>query len=462
MTRRRSSAFGQSADRSVQLTSRLGSSAVLLTGANLACAAIGVTQGLVVLRLLGPSNYGAAAVVIALTGVATNLVDVRLFDLISSLYYDERASRPETGAALRASALRLGLRLYALSAALIAVASAGLVLVLAHRLTGVALTSSWLWVAAAAQGISYLGSFFIFIQRFVVLPRRMAELQLASAVINAAAMMAAVTANPTVGGYSTGLLASAAGIAVLNASYTVAVLRRDGIRLLGGHDPESPVIDRPAILRFMTAGNLLGYVKLLHRSADVLLVAVFCADRETGIYKLARSMTDALLTVSEAMGRVYQPRLLALLQQRNRTEYDSLARSLTAAGAVLTIAALAAVLALLPFLAPVLGMADVEGLMPSVVIMTLTFFFVAGLQSWIWPAFVSAGRLGRCTRWGGVAALAQYSVGPTLVYITGSPSPTWFSLGYLSFYLFSVLPLWHELRSARPAFSWSVQGAATP
>ena len=141
-------------------SSHLNSSTVLLTGANLVCAVIGVAQGLFVLRLLGPATFGAAAVVVALTAVATNLVDVRLIDLISNLYYDDRASHPDTGAAYRASALRLGLRLYALSAALIALASAGLMFAMAHRFTDVALMGSWLWAAAAAQGVSYVGSGF--------------------------------------------------------------------------------------------------------------------------------------------------------------------------------------------------------------------------------------------------------------------------------------------------------------
>ena len=78
-------------------------SAALLTGANLVCAAVGVAQGLFVLRLLGPETFGAAAVVVALTAVATNLIDVRLIDLISNLYYNEKASCPETGAAYQST-----------------------------------------------------------------------------------------------------------------------------------------------------------------------------------------------------------------------------------------------------------------------------------------------------------------------------------------------------------------------
>jgi len=276
-------------------------------------------------------------------------------------------------------------------------------------------------------------------------------------------MIASVSASRTVGGYVIGLLASAAGITLLNAFYTVSILRGDGVVLFGRSRAAAPAIDRRVILRFVSAGNLLGYVKLMHRSADVLLVAVFCSDRETGIYKLARSITDALLTVSEAMGRVYQPRLLALLQTRDHTEYGAVVRSIMTTAAAVTLAAIGSTLVLLPSLAPLLGVADGRGLTVSVVIMTVTFFFVAGLQSWIWPAFVFGGRLGRCTLWSTVAVLAgQYTIGPALVYLTGYATPAWFSLGYLSFYVFSLLPLWRELRRDQPIFIWPVQEVATP
>jgi O-antigen/teichoic acid export membrane protein len=244
--------------------------------------------------------------------------------------------------------------------------------------------------------------------------------------------------------------------------YTVAILQREGVMLFGRHRAAAPAIDRRVILRFVAAGNLLGYVKLLHRSADVLLVAAFCGDRGTGIYKLARSITDALLTVSEAIGRVYQPRLLALLQARDHAEYGAVVRSIMMTAAAITFAAIGGALALLPSLAPLLGVTDGSSLTLSVVIMTLTFFFIAGLQSWIWPVFVSSGQMGRCTLWGAVAVLAgQYTIGPALVYLTGNATPTWFSLGYLSFYVLSVLPLWRELRRDRTVFTWPVQEAAT-
>ena len=437
---------------------RLARAATLLAANNMLCAGVGFAQGLVVLRLLGAENFGAAAVLTALTAVAANVIDVRLHDLMSRLYFDERANCPHSGTAFRTAALRLVVSLSAASAVLIVALAIGLTLLLAPRLSQVPLSASWLWAAAAAQGISYFGAFFAFVQRFVVSPRRMAALQLSGSVINATAMTAAVFAGPTVGGYAFGLLASAAALTTLHACYAVAGLRQAGIRLFGPRGPRVD-LDRRLILRFVAAGNVLGYVKLLHRAADVLVVAAFCGDRATGIYKLARSLTDALHAVSEPLARVYQPHLLTLLQTGNRLAYRSLARSISLTWGALTAVGIVAELLLLPFVAPLVD-ADPMMLTTTVVVLTVPFFFIAGLQSWIWPAYVFAGRLGRCTLWGVVAVLAgQYTIGPLLALAAGDGQPVWFAVGFCSYYVLSVLPLWHELRRDGVTAHWTAQEA---
>jgi O-antigen/teichoic acid export membrane protein len=440
---------------------QLKASAAFLTAVNLACAAIGAAQGLAVVRLLGPEGYGAAAVLVSLTAVATNLIDVRLTDLVSNLYYSPAASDDTRGAAYRASALRLGVGLYAVSAPLIMLASAALMLIGARHLSTTTFLTQWFWLAAAAQGISYFGSFFVFIQRFATSARRMAALQVASALMNASAMVACVMVHRTIGGYVTGLLLSSIAIAGINTVLTIRTIGRAGIPLLRRPPQSDVVIDRKVVFQFIAAGNVLGYVKLLHRSADVLLVAFFCSDRDTGIYKLARSMTDGLYAISEAVGRIYQPRLLTLLRDGAHSEYRRLARSMTATAAGITVVALAGVLIVVPRMASILGWRDMPGLTLATAVLTLPFFFVAGPQAWIWPAFVSLGRLGRCTLWGVVAVvMGQYTIGPLLVYSTGSANPAWFSVGYLSFYILSLLPLWRELVHEGHSFAWIGREAA--
>jgi O-antigen/teichoic acid export membrane protein len=436
----------------------LKSSTTLLIGANVVSAAVGALQGVLVLRILGTELFGAAAVLIALTSIAANFVDVRLHDLISKLYYDERAACPETGLAYRARALRLVLGLYAAGACIIAAAGSALLWLLADRLTDVELSMSSLVLAAAAQGITYLGSFFIFVQRFELSPRRMAVAQLASAAVNAIAMVGLVSWRPTLGGYATGLALSAAGVAVLNGWQAVAMLRRCGVALAGRVHSAAPALDYRAMLRFIAAGNFLGYVKLLHRAADVAVVAVFCGDADTAIYKLARSMTDALQAISEAIGRIYQPRLLVLLQRNEHVEYRAIARWLVAAAGAVTAVAIAAELIVLPTAAPWLGVGNPHVFTVAVAILTVAFFLGAGVQSWISPLFIFSARLGRYAGWALLGVAAQHTIGPGLVYLTGRPSPTWFAVGYVSFYVVSLLPLLHELRQDR-AIGWRAEEA---
>src|SRR5690348_5386722 len=109
-------------------TDNLKTSAAFLTGTNLVCGVVGVLQGLAVVRLLGADAYGAAAVLVSLTSVSANLIDVRVTDLVSNLYYNDEALKPGTGAAYRASALRLGIGLYALGAPLITLTAVALML----------------------------------------------------------------------------------------------------------------------------------------------------------------------------------------------------------------------------------------------------------------------------------------------------------------------------------------------
>src|SRR2546423_1559874 len=81
------------------------------------------------------------------------------------------------GPAHRGAALRLGITLYAISAPLVVLTSAALLLLGARHLSATTFLTRWLLLAAAAQGISYFGSFFVFIQRFVASPRQMATFQ---------------------------------------------------------------------------------------------------------------------------------------------------------------------------------------------------------------------------------------------------------------------------------------------
>src|SRR4051812_22321548 len=91
----------------------------LLTAINVVCAAIGAAQGVFIVRTLGPNLFGIAAVLVAIASITTNLVDVRITDLVSRIYFDARSRT----AADRATAIRVGLAFSLVGGTLIALLS---------------------------------------------------------------------------------------------------------------------------------------------------------------------------------------------------------------------------------------------------------------------------------------------------------------------------------------------------
>lgn len=65
---------------------------------------------------------------------------------------------------------------------------------------------------------------------------------------------------------------------------------------------------------FIIYGNFSGYIKLLHRSADTLVIGYFFGEHATGIYKFARTVSDKLYLLYDALNQVYFPRLLEYLE----------------------------------------------------------------------------------------------------------------------------------------------------
>ena len=103
-------------------------------------------------------------------------------------------------------------------------------------------------MAAAAQGLGYLNSFFVFVQRFVIPPARMAVVQLTSAIVNAVAMVSAVAMLTGVAGYTAGLAASALTILIVNGTVTVRAFRAAGVsRRRTRTAPDCFPFDRPSI-----------------------------------------------------------------------------------------------------------------------------------------------------------------------------------------------------------------------
>jgi O-antigen/teichoic acid export membrane protein len=188
--------------------------------------------------------------------------------------------------------------------------------------------------------------------------------------------------------------------------------------------------------------NLLGYGKMLHRGFDVLLVGLFAGDRLTGIYRLARSLTDGVGFLSDALNQVYWPRLLGLLRRDDSRAFRFEARRLLLAATGVTVCLLLLEIWILPLLNTHLLSAEFSGITPLMLVLTVPFLFTAGLHLWIWPIVVHREYLPQFTTYSGVAVAAHYGIAlGGLVCFPATVLPA--AVGYLAYYpLLYFLSCW--------------------
>ena len=178
--------------------------------------------------------------------------------------------------------------------------------------------------------------------------------------------------------------------------------------------------------------------RLLHRGADVLLVGYFCSDHVTGLYKVARTISDSFYVVYDGLNQVYFPRFLDLLRHRRHQEYRQLAgRMLIGAGA-LTAAIVTAELGLLDRVIAVLLTPQFVDAGPATIILTLPFLYVTGVSLWVWPALVEAGQPGTMAKLSALATLVQYGATVGLLVLI-SPAATMAAIGYVLHYAFLLV-----------------------
>lgn len=412
--------------------------ALYLTVVNLICAAIGLGQNIVVVKLLGPEQYGVVAILIAFNSVAANFLDLRLSDVIAKLYFSTRSPAAETDetARYRASVIQIGLLGQMVLGGFVALVGVIVAVMTIGHFTDANVNFKTILAASFSQSFWYISALMAYVQRFSERFDVLGLVQLTTSTLGALLLLLVVWWWPTVDGYTFGMLLAAGSTLVINAVSTSLVLRRAaGIRLLDRTDwTVVQAYWRDA--RFILANNFLGYTKLLHRAADVLLVGLFCNDRMTGLYKLGRALTDALYTLFDAANKVYQPKFLRLLSIGNLVRYRQEARRIFVGGLVITAALVVGELVFLTdILSLVFGSAFLDA-GPAIVLLSLPFFFVFGMFLWMWPVLVFHGDVTRYTVYNASAViLGQYLLGMALFVLTGKRDMMWFAAGYAFSYI---------------------------
>ena len=390
------------------MTSWIGPARYLAV-ANAVGAACALAAGIYQARVLGPEQLGVMGIIAGITGSALTFVDVRLNDTAARTFYEVDGLAPAEAAAHRAGVVwvaALGTVLVGAVAALLAFLVGG---VLVPVFTRAPVSRWWLPADAVTLALQALtGTLFALLRysrEFYVI----GHWRMATQATQAAVTVIGLTLMPTLAGAYVAGLAGASVVAALALAVSWRVWTRRAGLPLGRPDWGSAWAAYRRSRGMLFYGNLLGYAKLLQRSADVLLVAYVAGDRETGLYKLARQLVDGgIAVVQDALYQVYFPDFLDLLTRRAATAYRALARRLAVTCAALTAAAVAGEAVLLPTLVPLVFGANFAGAEWPMAIMTLTFFFIAGCHPWIWALYVGAGRLGGYTAMAFAAVAVQY------------------------------------------------------
>lgn len=423
--------------RTSEIVKNIFSPAKFLAVMNVANMALSFATGLVTARLISPALIGVAAVIAGIGASVVGFIDIRLWELAGKLYYKEDLPPDTDRPMYKASVLQVCIAAIALQAFLIMVFTVGISFYSIAYFTSSHVRFSWIISSAVIIGLNCLFSAMAYLLRFSGRFYLIGVLKISLQIFSMLIIIPFMVWKPDLDGYFSGRLISVAAQTAIMLVVT-AVVWGAGERL--------PILRRGAFttlrcylgeFRFLFYGNLMGYSKMISRSFDVLLVGRFCGDRETGIYKIARTLSDSAFTLYDAMNQVYYPHFLMLINKKMKAEYRRLAGRLAAASAGLTVAVAALMWALFPAIIKYVLTAKYanSGLEASTILMTIPLFVIAGIQLWAWPMFVYSGKLGVFTLYSFLACGAQYLVAGAL-YLLFAPTPLYGALGMLAYYVF--------------------------
>jgi len=377
---------------------------------NALAAAVGFFLNLFVARLLGPEQLGGMAVVTGIVASVAAFVDIRFNDVAAKLFYETEGKEPAQAAEYQTGVLWMAVAGSTMLALITALTASLIGNYLMPHFTSIVHPAWWLPLAAAALAFKSISSAAGFLLR---LSRRYYELgtwRLITVVASAAITLTVLAGRRDLSGYF--LAIAVAGVVQLLFTgwsfHWVWTRGAAGWPLYRPRWKEAWAAYRRCG-NVLWYGNLMGYAKLFQRSADVLVVAYFAGDRETGLYKLARQLVDqGLAVLQEAIYQVHYPTLLDAFTRRADVEFRRLARYLAQRAALGTALLLTAEALLLPFLVGRLLGPAYAGAEPAIVILSATFVFIVGFHPWLWAIFVGGGSLLGYTVSSFLAVAVQY------------------------------------------------------
>lgn len=269
----------------------------------------GTVQALLAARWLGPANFGAVGLVLVTPLFLYSFLDPQSGHAVVR-YLAEALERGDAGAA--AAAVRVGFGADLLLAGVGAAATIAAAPWAADHVVKVEGVTSLIVVAALGTAASAPAmtarSVLSALSQFTSAAVLTASLALVKTflVLGAAA----------VGSIRTVVYATVAGLVVeCGATVVVASRRlrqRTSMRWWRARRSDLPPGDFRAMVRFLVYTDLSSLAGSLVKQVDLLVLGYFGRPADAGVYRLARSMTTPLVSVSEPLQSVVYPELAAI------------------------------------------------------------------------------------------------------------------------------------------------------
>lgn len=367
-----------------------------LLAINIASAVLGLAQFGYALTVLRPADFAVIGVLAAIGGVVAGLLDVKLGDLTTKLYY----AAPKEDRRGRGDLLSASLALHLAAGLACALVTFFLAFLIAHRLLEREIAAWWIAAMAARIGMVYpIGAATTFL-RLVGDFTGAGWLRLATQTAITVLTITLLIASPDLAGFFLGV---AVGAVVSLALVLTVASRRLGRALARPLLAPAPreAFRRHFAASFIAGGSLAGLAKLLSRSCDTLLVAALTNDTVTGLYRVARQGFDSLAGLTDAVHQFYTPTIVDCVTRARWDEYRRHRARLMAIGVA---AAAGAVVASWLVLRPLAAARYPQfwPALPAFEVFAGLLVVTLGIHGWLWPTLVASGRVG----WFGVLGMA--------------------------------------------------------
>ncbi len=403
---------------------------------NLFTTGFGVVVGLSNALVLGPEKLGITAIIAALSLSSSTFLDFRIGDVVASSFYTNKES-PEQKQR-QAMLLCEGVFIAVIQAILIAALAIFLGTTLTSFFTDQKILTWWVLAYAVGIAVTSLGSTLTYLLRFSGQFITIGYTRLLHSLITGTSFLLLVVYHRTLSSY---FLAYAAG-AVLSTGIIAFIFYRiwkEDLATLSFGEIFQLKNMKP-MKGMLVSGNLLSYTELLHKTGDSLVVAYFCSDTITGMYKVIRSMTNMLHLFYDTIGQVSTPVLLQNLEKKNFIAVWTFAKKATAGATLFVVILLVVEYFSFPLIFEfVLGDAY-RGIEGPTMIMTLPLIVILGVQLWCWPVFLWKKALRCLAQYSAIAAVLQTVAAITFYHLY--PDSLWpGTLAFVANYVF-LAPLY--------------------